>query len=210
MALATNDATRAGEIGKKRGDLLREIEASKLAAQAPLYQAQANYYNTANQSHEKIAGMQYGAGGSVDRSNAGLAGLRDAQANNYKQIADSIAMERPFNLSKMQREDNFGKSQYPNLLKMGDLNVAKAQREFDVQNKVTDPILNPPVAKPKRLYAQWYTDAMTSGMKPGDFKPEYEMPKTFLGGKVNFKPFRYMIGAAEQPRRVWDAMFAND
>lgn len=76
---------------KKKYDIKQQEADTQRANQiatAPMYAAQANMLNDTNQMHRDVAGLQYGQGGSVDRTNLAQQPLRTAQANYYDTSAD--------------------------------------------------------------------------------------------------------------------------
>jgi len=86
---------------KKKYDIKQQEADTQRANQiatAPMYAAQANMLNGVNQMHKDVAGMQYGPGGSVDRSILAQQPLRDAQAGYY----DTMTNEGKFKMGVAQ------------------------------------------------------------------------------------------------------------
>jgi hypothetical protein len=185
--------TRAREVDAK----IREMESRiALERERPGYEAaQAEYLRGRNPTELAIAGLHYGPGGAIDRSNlasermrtyevdaqrpawTGQAALSEAQARNYKQLA------------------GFQEKLNPSLLESSIMNNQYNTALIDMLMKRMKP-----VAKPRR--PDWYTGKMTTAEEQ-----EWPTTTTFAGMPLRFKPFRYLADLAEQPRRL---LFAND
>ena len=100
--LGSTDYTDAFNDKLKQKYAIKQQEAdtqkANQIATAPMYAAQANMLNDTNQMHRDVAGLQYGQGGSVDRTNLAQQPLRTAQAGYY----DTMTNEGKFKMGVAQ------------------------------------------------------------------------------------------------------------
>jgi hypothetical protein len=124
---------------KKKYDIKQQEADTQKANQiatAPMYAAQANMLNDTNQMHRDVAGLQYGQGGSVDRTNLAQQPLRTAQANYYDTSADEnrfklgIAQENRPNIVSAGKSVN-DLNAYTNLSEL----ETKVDTNFAARNK---------------------------------------------------------------------------
>ena len=187
-----------------------------------------SFHDRNNTSAERIASMQFGIGGAYDRHGAMQFGPNSIEAQKF----NAGAPVRDIINKKAVMDFNTYKSFVgaENKRKVAQLALdTKVYEDPSALSRVLDR-LGPgtssssstitgtaEIARPKIKYEPWYTDFMKRGGQPGQVpRDSYTLPTTFMGGKLNFIPFRYLAGTMETPRRAFDwaneniSLFAND
>lgn len=120
------------EALKRKYDIAQQESDNK----SLLEQAQAEYYKNVNPTHLATAGLQFGQGGSIDRTNLAQQPLRTAQANYYDTSADEnrfklgIAQENRPNIVSAGKSVN-DLNAYTNLSEL----ETKVDTNFAARNK---------------------------------------------------------------------------
>lgn len=204
---------------KKKYDIAQQEADSK----GLLGQAQAQYYAQRNPTDLATTSLQFGPGGASDRT---IAGHRDVANLQYGPGGASdrgdLATERRTNVmygpGSGYSEHNLATARHAGA-QAGGLelknrlntelypeNLANERSSLGLETTINQDMLKQKnLAAPKRRYADWFKSGQfTTGSN------ELAEPTSFMGSKVNFRPLRSLLSLMEQPRRMWDSLFAND